>query len=215
MGQPKYFSYNPDLEYAVSVDKAGHASTVNIKDYFNLSRVRDDVYKQETLYVEYYVKDGERPEQISYSLYGSEAYYWVVLQVNDIVDYYNEWPLSQTELNEFILKKYGSYVGAEQIHHYETVETHDAEGNLVLPGGMVVPEDFVFTYPEHPAYSVYLTSRPYGVTNSLYEQRENEKKSKIQVLQKKYIYDYVRDTRLNASRYFRTKVKSEVAPVQN
>lgn len=212
MGTPKYFDYNPNLEYAVSVDKAGHTNTINIKDYFNLSRVRDNIFKEETLYVEYYVKDGQRPEQISYELYGSEAYYWVILQINDVIDYYNEWPLSQVELNEFILKKYGGYAGSEAIHHYETVETHDSEGNLVLPGGMVVPEDFVFTYPEHPAYSVYLTSVPYGVTNSLYEQRENEKKSKIQVLQERYLYDFVRDVRINAGRYVQERVmRSEIS----
>ncbi|GAH23493.1 unnamed protein product, partial [marine sediment metagenome] len=59
----------------------------NIKDYFNLARVREDIFKEDTLYNEYYVKNGERPDQISYEKYGTEAFYWVILQVNDIIDY--------------------------------------------------------------------------------------------------------------------------------
>ena len=198
MASPKYFEYFKNIKYAVSANKSGQTNNINIKDYFNLARVREDIFKEDTLYNEYYVKNGERPDQISYEMYGTEAFYWVILQVNDIVDYYNEWPLSQTELNEFILKKYDGVEGAESIHHYETVETLDLNKNLVMPGGMVVPEDFQYFYPSDTANSVYLSTTPVGITNSDYEQRLNEKKSKIQIVQPKYIHDYVRETRLFA-----------------
>lgn len=196
MGTPNYFSYFKDIKYAVSANKAGIENFINIKDYFHLLRVRDDIFKEDTVYVEYYVKNGERPDQISYDKYGTEAFYWMILQVNDIVDYYNEWPLSQNELNEFILKKYGGFEGAEGIHHYETIETFDDEGNFVLPGGQIVPEDFVYYYPDARDQTVILSSFPTAITNSEYEQRLNEEKSKIQIIQPKYIYDLDRDVRV-------------------
>ena len=199
MGYPKYFSYFKNIKYAVSANKAGIENTINIKDYFHLLRVRDDIFKEDTVYTEYYIKNGERPDQISYDKYGTESFYWMILQVNDIVDYYNQWPLSQNELNEFILKKYGSYEGAEAIHHYETVETFDDEGNFVLPGGQIVPEDFVYYYPSSINQTVTLSSFPAAVTNSEYEQRLNEEKSRIQIIQPKYVYEIEREVRLYGS----------------
>ena len=67
------------------------------KDFFRLMRVRDDIYAEDTMYYEYVVQNGQRPEQISYDLYGDERYYWMILQVNDITDYWNP-QLDQVEL---------------------------------------------------------------------------------------------------------------------
>ena len=131
MGNPNYFSYLPNLDYTIKLDKAGNTTNIDIKDYFHLLKVREDIYKEETLYEPYFVKDGARPEQVSYELYGDERYYWVVLQVNDIVDYYNEWPLSSYELDQYIKDKYG-FPGSEDIHHWETLEVKDLDGNVIL-----------------------------------------------------------------------------------
>lgn len=197
MSTPKYFSYFPDIDYAFKANKAGQVQTRKIKDYFNLLTVRDDIFREETLYSPYEIKDGERPDEVSYKFYEDEQFYWIILQINNIVDYYNEWPLSQNELTEFVLKKYGGYPGAESIKQYETIETFDeaSPANLVLPGGLVVPENFIFRYPATPGSDVILSSRPIGVTNYTYERVLNDKKSQIYILDRKYIWDYVREVR--------------------
>ena len=59
MATPKYFQNFPDLSYAMRANKAGHPNYFKIKDYFHLLRVRDDIIKEETLYVDYVVKDGD------------------------------------------------------------------------------------------------------------------------------------------------------------
>lgn len=192
MSTPKYFSYLPDVQYALSANKAGQINYAAMKDFFRMAVVRDDVFKQDTLYTKYTVKNGERPDQISYEIYGDEQYYWVILQINEITDYYNQWALSDKELDQYIAKKYGAN-GASEIHHYETVDTYDSEGNLVLPGGLQVPEDFSYTYPSEIGGTVYLSSTPLYVTNAKYEKVINDAKAEIFVLQKKYIYDYVRE----------------------
>ena len=81
---------------------------------------------------------------------------------NNVTDYYTQWPLSGTELTVFVNKKYGGTVGSARIHHYETVETYDkaTPPNLVLPGGLKVPENFKFTYPSTPGGNVFLSSFP-------------------------------------------------------
>ena len=193
MATPKYFNPFPNLEYATAVNSAGKSETISIKDFFHLLKVRDDIFREETVYQEYVVKNGERPDQISYNFYGDEQYYWIILQINDIVDYYNEWTLSDFEFEQFVISKYGSAENAAQIHHYETFEVKDSNGTLLLQRGMTVPEDFVFTYKPDPYANVYATSTPYAVSNREYEKILNDEKGVIQILQPKYIWDYARE----------------------
>ena len=137
----------------------------------------------------------ESAQKISYNLYGDEQWYWVILQINDIVDYYNQWPLSNYELETFVRKKYGGDAGAGATHHWETVKTYDTDGNYILPGGMAVSQNYIYQYPSEPGSSVYLSSLPVEVSNYEYERRLNDEKSQIQVLDKKYIYDFDREVR--------------------
>ena len=73
MSTPKYFQYFPNIQYATSINKAGVPSFVSIKDYFHLLTVRDDIYREETLYTKYNIQDGERPDEISYKVYGESS----------------------------------------------------------------------------------------------------------------------------------------------
>ena len=197
MSYPKYFRYFPNLQYAVSANKAGIPTEINIKDYFHLLKVKDIAFFEETLYSPYTIKNGERPEQISYDYYGDEQFYWIILQVNNIVNYYAEWPLSENELSEFVYEKYGGPAGAGKIHHWQTMETYDQAkpANLVLPGQLQVPETFTYQYPAEPGSTTTLTALPYSVSNYDYERDINEKKSQIQLLDKQYIFDYEREVR--------------------
>ncbi len=193
MSTPQYFKSFPNLDYTISANKAGIPTNIKIKDYFHLLRIREDIFKKDTLYYKYVIRNGERPDQIAYKEYGQEGWYWVVLQTNDIVDYYNEWPLSFQELDKFILKKYGSYEKASEPHHYETVNTYDGDGNLVLHGGLQVSKDYTYEYGETPGSFVSKVSFPVEVTNREFEERLNEKKSHINLIQKKYVPDIIRD----------------------
>jgi len=57
-------------------------------------------------FFKYNIKDGETPESLSNSLYGSSNYNWVVLMFNDIIDPLFDWPLSTNKFEKFIKKKY-------------------------------------------------------------------------------------------------------------
>jgi len=197
MSTPKYFRNFPNIKYALSANKAGIVTHINIKDYFNLLKLREDIYKEETLYSPYTIHNGQRPEQISQAVYGDEQFYWIILQVNEITDYYSQWPLSELELTEFVYEKYGGASKAGEIHHWQTMETYDQSPtpNLVLPGQLEVPSNFKFSYPAEPGSNVILTTQPYSVSNFDYERDINEEKSQINLLDKKYIYDYEREVR--------------------
>ena len=210
MSYPKYFKHFPDCDYALSINKAGKTKNIKIKDYFHSLTVREDIFKEDTLYYVYNVSNGKRPEQVAYEEYGDESYYWVILQVNDIVDYYNEWPLSQQEMDEYIVHKYRTYEAAEEIHHYQTVETKNADGEVVLKGGLVVDKDFVFEYPNNYGDTVMFKSFPVAVTNREYEYNRNEQKTQIHLLKKEYLGDFVSEYVDYASDIDPDSLKSEI-----
>ena len=131
MAYPDYFSRFPNIKYPYRINRAGILDTFTIKDYFHLLKVREDILATDTIYSPMTIRNGERPDQLSYRLYGNEAFYWIILQINEIVDVHNEWPLGPYELDEYILKKYGSIEKSNEVHHYETIETFDKEGQSV------------------------------------------------------------------------------------
>ena len=192
MSTPQYFQQLPNIRYAQTINKAGVANYVEMKDFFRLMRVRDDIFAEDTMYYEYVVQNGQRPEQISYELYGDERYYWMILQVNDITDYWNEWPLDQVELETFIKEKWGSK--ADDVAYYETPEVKNDEGTVLLEAGLVVPQSFIFYYyPDPDSNDIMLSAMPSAVTNRQDEVKKNDAKASINVIQKKYVYDLERE----------------------
>jgi hypothetical protein len=201
MAYPTYFSDLPNIEYATSVNKSGQVDSINIKDFFHLMVIGREIYKESSLYYQYDIPNGKRPENIAYEIYGDEQYYWVILQVNEIVDYYNQWPLSPYEFESYILKKYGSWEAAGQIMHYETENTYlpDDKTLLLCPVGLVVPEVYKIND---------ILINTHSVSYYEYELRLNKKKASINILKEAYLNDYVRET----SNYFRNlpEQKSDV-----
>lgn len=62
-------------------------------------------------YTKYTVLDGERPEQVSYKLYGDPKYHWTFFLLNDsLKDGLHGWPLSFREFDSFIEAEYDPYV---------------------------------------------------------------------------------------------------------
>lgn len=109
---------------------------------------------------QFIVKDGERPEALSYRLYGTTKYDYLILLFNNIESVYDEWPRNSVALNDFIFKKYG----ANNIQ----VITHWYNGD----------EDEVGEF-----YWNTLTNDPnkFTRTNYEYELYLNDEKSKIQI----------------------------------
>lgn len=193
MATPKYFKDVKSIQYAMSANHSGVTDYIQVKDYFRQLVVRRDIFAEDTIYENYYINNGERPDQISYKLYGDEQFYWVILQINGITDYYNEWPLSYSECEDYILKKYGGEKGAGEVHHYETVQVKNTEGSELLPAGLVVPQEFIYYYYPDDSSNVQLSSLPVEVTNREHEKRVNEDKEQIQTLNQRYLQDYVRE----------------------
>lgn len=188
---PTYFDSVPNIKYAMQINKAGVGSYVELKDFWRLMRVRDNVFAEDTLYYEYNVNNGERPEQISFNEYGDERFYWTILQINDITDFWSQWPLDQVELETFINNKYGNQ--ADEISHYVTQRVVDDAGNVLLDSGLHVPEGFIFYYRPSITSNITLSSMATPVTYRQYEWAENDKKQNIQLIKPDMIYRLERE----------------------
>lgn len=98
-----YFKDFPVLPYPVYVgDKRTYVLARNI-----LRRIAfTQRINEQAAFIDYDIKDGERPEQIANRVYGNANHHWLVLLANDITDPYYGWYMSQTTLEQYIQKLY-------------------------------------------------------------------------------------------------------------
>ena len=99
---PKTLYLFNDFDYQKVVDLNVSAQ---ISDYVKSYRGSPGVRQ-------YIVSNGERPEVISYKLYGTTKYDYLLLIFNEIESFYDEWPRDDQTLKKYIEKKYGSISAA-------------------------------------------------------------------------------------------------------
>jgi len=103
----RYFSYFPTVNYNLFFD--GQQSEVT--DIFRIVKVKNEFKDDVTYYTFYDIQDGERPDVVSTKLYGTPEYYWTFFMVNDnLVNINTDWPLSTTDLEHVVDKKYAGTV---------------------------------------------------------------------------------------------------------
>ena len=86
-----FFSQFPKTTYDLKRD----GNRIEIRDIFRNVDVNEKIIPEASAYQNYYVKDGERPDQVSSKLYGKDSLYWTLFVANDFLkDGYTQWPLS-------------------------------------------------------------------------------------------------------------------------
>ena len=184
-----YFRELPNLNYqSTSSDRSSSKDYVVVKNIFRRAKLRDDLKYVFTSLVDYYIKDGIRPDQVADDLYGDPELDWVVLTSANIINVRDEWPLDSYEIYNYSLNKYGNDLN--QIRHYETTEVKDSSGRLILPKGKVV--DSGFTIPD-PSSSTATLNPVGGVTNYEYESKLNDEKRSIYILTPNYLQVFLND----------------------
>ena len=160
-----YFSHFPKVSYDVRGDD-NPQQMINIT---NRVRFRDYMKTNFVTYDFYDVKSGETPEYIANEFYGDPELHWVVLLANDIIDYYNEWPMTVPQFETYVKSKYDNVDG---IHHYEyTQESGDTTFKIELPNDSATTQ---------PAGSL-------PVTNYQYEENLQEQRRRIRLIQPRFI----------------------------
>lgn len=157
----------PNLSY----DAKGNGNETIMKDIFRRVKL---VTENQLVEFDYYnVQNGEAPEIIAHKYYGDSEMHWTILVVNDIIDYYSDWPMSVQAFEQYVSDKYTNPNG---VHHYEITQT-SGDTTETINVGMNTTD-----YPSATA-----------VSNYQYEQTLQEQKSQIRLIQPRFIDDFVKE----------------------
>ena len=155
------------------------------KNIWRRAEILSEYKSSLAMFDEYIVENGEKPEDIAFKLYKNPFYNWVLLVVNDITNYHEQWPKSTSQLQEYCADKYDN---PEATKDYITTEVKMGT-NIIVPAGKVVPSTFQVVYYNG---SNTVTATPVAsVTNATYETELNSKKQNIQVVKPELIEDFV------------------------
>jgi hypothetical protein len=102
-----YFNKFPRVRYDVSNDGSLSVLTDITKTVDITTADEDNI----AYYTYYEIQDGERPDAISYKLYGTVQYYWTLFVINDSLKagLNNAWPLNSHAFEQMIAKEYDRY----------------------------------------------------------------------------------------------------------
>jgi hypothetical protein len=190
-----YFKELPNISYISRLpDVSSNEEYITVKNLFKRAKLRTDVVNIITAFNYYQVEDNQRPEVVASKLYGDPELDWVILITNNITNVREQWPLSNNDLYNYMLDKYGTEQSLSSIHHYETIEVKDEYDRLVVPSGLQVDSDFTVTYTKFNN-TVSTVSPVKQVTNYEYETDINEEKRKIRVLKPAYLSVVITDLR--------------------
>lgn len=185
-----YFREVSDLLYqSQQPNRNSSYDYVRVKNLFRRAKIRDDFFKNATVFTKYKIIGEERPEQVAEKVYGSSEYDWVVLTANNIINIRTEWPLSDSEFSNYLDRKYTQEELASP-HHYETTAVIDSKGKLIIPAGKQVDSNFSITYFD----VISKTTNPVKLVSVYeYEIQQNDNKRNIYVLRTRYLQTAIDD----------------------
>lgn len=102
-----YFGKFPRLSYDLEVPQGNpFPRPLTTTDIFKRIALKQNLEDVGTIFASYSVKDEDTPEIIAHKLYGSSELHWVVVLVNDLINPFFDWPLSERKLVRQLDKKY-------------------------------------------------------------------------------------------------------------
>ena len=94
----RFFSQFPLTDYRIN----GASSKTSLIDIYRHVDVNETLIDDLTGYRFYNIKDGERPDAVSYELYGTPEYHWSFFVINEKLNNMNDWPRSYNEQSTYI-----------------------------------------------------------------------------------------------------------------
>ena len=117
---------------------------------------------------------------MAYKWFGDAQLHWIILMTNNITDRYYQWPMNQPQFAEYLTDKYGAG-NEDAVHHYEV--TQDS-GRTSGQG----PNDYSYLVEVNSD-----TDNASSISNREYEEREQDKKRSIRLLNQRYLNDFIQE----------------------
>ena len=178
-----YFRNIPKVKYDINGTEPN--KYLNVTNIMKRISFKPSVIEDITDYYPYRVKDGERPDIISHQKYGSVAYAYLIMLINDIYDPIFDWPLSAQQFEKYLINKYGSVSSAMGTtkYYYQVVRAEVARTGV----SERVPE-VKFVVDETTYNTLDVDAR---TTQSEYEWEDelNDNKREIKLINSDFIQD--------------------------
>jgi hypothetical protein len=183
-----YFSQLPDFEYVSRLPDSRISDYIPVKNLFMRGKLREDIFQDASVFTKYKIKGDDRPDNVAYEVFGDANLDWLVLTCNNIINVYNEWPMTQFNFENYLLEKYGTYENINATHHYETTEVKNTTGVVIVPAGLEVDSNYSITFYDDRLEGMTTVNSPVQeVTNYLYEQRLQDDRRNIFLLKRRFL----------------------------
>ena len=183
-----YFKQVPDFEYVSRLPDAKISDYIPVKNLFKKGNLSSDIFQDLTFFTKYKVQGDDRPDNIAYTLYDDASLDWIILLSNNIINIQTEWPMSQADLDRYLLDKYETYEELNNIHHYETIEVKNSSGVVVVEEGLTVESDFSVEFYDWMIDSLETKQGiTTPITNYEYEMKIEDDKRNIFALKPRYL----------------------------
>ena len=93
------------------------------------------------VFLDYIIRDGDRPEAISYRVYGTRRFWWTILLFNMMDDMDRQWPMNADEFKSHLAEQYPGRLLEDTLYHLGSAgEVVDTKALSIVHGW---PEDIV------------------------------------------------------------------------
>lgn len=174
----RYFRYFPRFSYDSQV-------ATNITKRV---RVQERLLSDPYLFLPYTIKNDESPEEVAYFYYGDASMSWIILVANDILDPYEQWPMSQDKFYKYLIAKYATQAGTTGYPVVAWTQNETITDNVVYyedaTGTQISPSTYTLSQTLDPEFTAgnWTPVRVYE-----YEDLANEAKRNIRVVDKRYV----------------------------
>jgi len=136
----KYFTKFPQTQFLLyPATRKTPAKYISLVDITTNIRFIKHVLENIVLFNTYSVKDGETPEIVSELIYETPHLHWIIMLLNEMYDYRNDWLMDSITFEKYIIDKYGSIEASQDI---STPESSGIYG-YIDERGLYVDSDYI------------------------------------------------------------------------
>jgi len=203
----RFFSYYPKTVYNLG-DTESLDSITNLTTNFSFI---GDLIDNTAAYYEYTIGEGETPEIIAHKVYGDAEFHWLLLKINNIIDYKTDWALDYKSLTESIDETYSASQYADtantsvtglqwaksNIKTYYKIETRTIVGSNIIEKDEIVVDQNTYSnvvvsvtpslYPLDSGDVLSVSINKTTETYYDYEIAQNEEKREIKILKSEFV----------------------------
>ena len=215
-----YLSILPNVKYDKKPQSFPFSESdfVVAKNFFRRFEVNPDVFSYAVFYNKHAIQHDERIETLAERVYNNPSLDWIIALTNNIINVYEDWPISNYSLQKWLESEYTDPYG--EISYYEIKEdVKNSKGTIFLKKGQKVDKTFYdgnYRYNNEDVNNSFTTVAGNAITSPISvfedETRKNESKRESFILKSQFIRPLIAElkkqsTYKKCSAYISSKLK--------